>query len=58
MKGYRTLLANALAMVIPLLEMTEIRDVIPDTLLPWYALGMALMNMGLRYITTTPVGTK
>ena len=56
MKGWRTLAANALAMVVPVLELTELRDVMPDNWLPWYALGLALANMGLRWITTTPVG--
>lgn len=56
MKGFRTIIANALFMVLPVLEMSELVAVIPDEWLPWYALGMALANMVLRYITTTPVG--
>lgn len=58
MKGYRTLLANTLAMTIPILEVTEWRDVLPEDWLPYYALGLALMNVALRMVTTTPVGRK
>ncbi len=57
-KGWRTMLFNVAAMALPVLELTEVRDVMPDEWLPWYALAVALANMGLRYITTTPVGTR
>jgi hypothetical protein len=40
----------------PVLELTEITQVMPSAWLPWYALAMALMNMGLRAITTSPMG--
>ena len=56
MKGYRTIVANVLFAVLPILELTELRDVLPPDWLPFYALGVALANMLLRHITTTPVG--
>ena len=56
MKGWRTLTVNAAAAVIPILELTEFRDVLPPYWLPWFVLGLAVVNMGLRYITTTPIG--
>ena len=56
MKGYRTLAVNVLSTSIPILELTEWRDVMPDGWLPWYVLGLALANVWLRAITTTPVG--
>jgi hypothetical protein len=58
LKGYRTIIANVLLSVLPILELAEVRDVMPDDWLPWYALGLALANVALRYITTTPVGQK
>ena len=58
MKGWRTLIFNVFAMIIPILEMTEIRDVVPDDYLPWYALALAIANMILRAVTTSPLGHK
>ena len=58
MKGFRTIAFNGLGMVLPILEMTEFKAVLPDDWLPWYALGMALGNLCLRFVTTTPVGQK
>lgn len=52
------MLVNAMFTIIPILELTEFRDVLPDAYLPWYALGMVLANMFLRYLTTTPVGQR
>ena len=57
MKGYRTLLANGLASIIPFLELAELRDVMPDEWLPWYAFAVAGANIVLRMVTTTPVGS-
>lgn len=58
MKGYRTIIVNILAAVMPALELSELTAVMPDNWLPWYALGLALANMWLRKITTTPIGRK
>ena len=58
MKGYRTIAANVLFAVVPILELTEFRDVLPPDWLPWYSLGVVLANLALRYVTTTPVGSK
>jgi len=58
MKGFRTITANILFAVVPVLELTEFRDVLPSEWLPWYTLSVVLANMALRVITTTPVGTK
>lgn len=58
MKGWRTIALNALAAIIPVLELTEVRNVMPDEWLQWYALGLVLANMYLRWRTTSPVGKK
>lgn len=57
-KGYRTMIVNVLFMVVPILEMTEMTAIIPKEYLPWYVLGVAIVNMVLRTLTTTPVGQK
>ena len=58
LKGWRTLVVNLLLAVMPVLELSELANVLPDNWLPWYALIIALGNMALRTITTTPVGAK
>ncbi len=58
MKGWRTIVANGFMSIMPILELTELTDVMPAEWLPWYALGMALINMFLRSVTTTPMGRK
>lgn len=57
-KGYRTIIINALASILPILELTEVMNVMPPDWQPWYALGLVLLNLFLRAITTTPVGRK
>jgi hypothetical protein len=56
LKGYKTILFNLLAALVPLLELTEMREVIPDNYLPIYMLAVARGNLYLRTVTTTPVG--
>jgi hypothetical protein len=57
-KGWRTIALNVLGAAIPILSMTELMDVLPEEWLPWYALALALANMFMRSITTTPMGKK
>jgi hypothetical protein len=56
LKGYRTILFNLLAAVIPVIELTELRAVVPDNYLPIYVLVLAMGNLYLRSVTTTPIG--
>lgn len=58
MKGYRTVIVNLLSTVIPVLELTEWRGVLPNGWLPWYILGLALANLWLRFLTDTAIGRK
>lgn len=69
LKGYRTLILNtiagalaalelALPHVLEVLGMPELRGILPEGWLPYYALALALLNIWLRTITTTPVGRK
>lgn len=57
-KGYRTLLVNALLTVMPILEMSEIIQVLPEGYEAPYAIFIALINLYLRTITTTPMGKR
>lgn len=56
LKGWRTLIINALLALMPILEMSEILDVLPDGYEAPYAIFIAVMNLYLRSITTTPMG--
>ena len=67
LKGYRTVIVNsvaglvaavelALPVVVQLIGMPEWRGILPQGWLPYYALGLALLNLWLRSITTTPLG--
>jgi hypothetical protein len=58
LKGYRTVLVNTLLTIMPILEMTELLSVLPDGWQNWYAIAMAVINLWLRSITTTPLGKK
>lgn len=55
-KGWRTIAVNAIAAILPILEMSEMTQILPPDAIPWYALAVALINMWLRSITTTPIG--
>jgi len=57
-KGWKTVTFNVLAAIVPILELTELKGVVPDEYLPFYGLFVALGNMYLRSITTTPMGKK
>ena len=56
LKGWRTWIVNILASLVPVLYLTEWRDVIPTEYWPYYALALAVLNIYMRSITTTPVG--
>lgn len=58
MKGWRTITANVLAALLPFLALAEWQEVVPAEWWSIYALGVALLNVLLRTITTTPVGRK
>lgn len=69
LKGWRTVILNAIAGLVALLDvllpavmqvlsLPEITGVLPPGWLPYWALGVAMMNIYLRSITDTPVGQK
>lgn len=56
MKGWKTLIFNGLSVLVTIAELQEWTSIIPDQYLPYFTLGLALANMVLRMVTTTPVG--
>lgn len=56
LKGYRTFLVNGLLSIMPILEMTEVLDVLPEGYEAPYSIAIALANLYMRSITTTPLG--
>lgn len=64
LKGWRTVLSNialSIPLVLEILSITlvpEWRGILPPEYLPYYALTVALVNVWLRYLTTTPVGRR
>ena len=58
LKGYRTVLVNILMTIMPILEMSEVLDVMPDGWQSWYTILFAIINLWLRSITTTPMGKR
>lgn len=58
LKGYKTILFNLVAAVVPILELTELKEFIPENYLPVYMLVVAVGNLFLRMVTTTPVGKR
>jgi hypothetical protein len=55
-KGYRTVIVNILTTVLPITALAQWQDVIPAQYWPYYILFVAILNIVLRSITTTPVG--
>lgn len=56
LKGWRTIIINVLMSIIPFLELTEFKVLLPVNWLPYYALFIVAANLYLRKITTTPIG--
>lgn len=56
LKGYRTLLINALLTIMPILDMSEVLQILPEGYEAPYAIVIAVVNLWLRSITTTPMG--
>lgn len=56
MKGWRTIAFNVVSAILPIMELTELRDVIPEQWVLYYVLAVAVGNIYLRTVTTTPIG--
>lgn len=55
-KGFKTYIINGLLSILPILELTELVAIMPEGWHMYYSLGMVLINMWLRTVTTTPPG--
>ena len=58
LKGWKTIVFNLFAAVIPIMELAEVNSIVPDKYHMYYALVVTLGNMYLRSITSTAMGTK
>ncbi len=64
-KGWKTIAFNSLAMSPVALDILgyvlsypSIQNIIPEGYMDEYTLGIGVVNLILRYMTTTPVGQK
>lgn len=58
LKGWRTIAANALTVVISVLEVSRITDYLDNDQALWFVAGLAIGNIVLRLITNTQVGKR
>jgi hypothetical protein len=65
MKGFRTLIVNGFVAALPVvgeilafLDVFDWRSVLPPDTAGWFILFIGLLNIGLRAVTTTPMGKK
>ena len=59
MKGYRTLALNLLLAIAPIIQATGAADLgLTGHAADVYAVIITALNLGMRMITTTPVGQK
>lgn len=59
MKGWRTLGVNIILAIAPIIQATGASDLgLTGNSAALYAMAITAINFGLRFITTTPVGTK
>lgn len=56
MKGWRTVLFNLIAAVVPVLETAGVDLGLSGQGLALYGLGVTVANVVLRYFTTTAIG--
>nr|WP_306267595.1 hypothetical protein [Pararhizobium sp. IMCC3301] len=64
-KGFRTLIANSVVIALPVigetlafLDVFDWKSVLPPDYAGWFILAVGLLNIWLRFNTTTPVGEK
>lgn len=55
MKGYKTVIFNVIAAVLPVLEVSGADLGLSGDGLAYYGLGITVANLVLRFLTTSPV---
>jgi hypothetical protein len=59
LKGYKTLIVNLLLAIAPVLEATNAVDIgLTGIGASLYSVAVVIVNIGLRVLTTTPIGKK
>jgi len=56
MKGYRTIIFNILAAILPILESAEFTNLLTQEQMELYALAILIGNGLLRFVTNTSIG--
>ena len=56
MKGYKTVLFNIGAAIMPILEVSGVELGLEGNSLALYGLGVTVVNVVLRFFTTTAIG--
>lgn len=56
MKGFKTVLFNIGAAIMPVLEVSGVEMGLEGDSLAYYGLGVTVVNLILRFFTTTAVG--
>lgn len=56
MKGYKTVLFNIGAAIMPILEVSGVELGLEGNALALYGLGVTVVNVVLRFFTTTAIG--
>lgn len=54
-KGFKTIIFNVLAAILPILEASSVTDTMNDEYTALYTAAVAGANLYLRFKTTTPV---
>ena len=57
-KGYRTVTFNLVTAIVPVMELANMTYAIPHNWMPYWIFAFILGNVILRYMTTTPIGSK
>lgn len=65
MKGFRTIIVNSAIAALPIiaemlafLDVFDWKSILPAEYAGWLFLAVGLLNIWLRFVTTTPVGEK
>lgn len=58
MKGWKTVIFNVLAAILPVLEASGAELGLEGNALAYYGLGVTIGNIILRFFTSTPIGQK
>ena len=58
MKGYRTILVNVLTGLTLILAAPEVTGLLPEGSMPYVVAGQAILNIVMRFVTTTAVGER